>query len=142
MTFGDIVPRLRSLTRQPIAGLGAGNSVRVLRILRRNFFAQVTFELGAGSCCWNGRQRSGVGLGSPVVNFINILRTILWYKSDLRSFFHLHVTRKKLPKRLLFEKCASKMLRKLTPGAKPYEPSCPVGVKFKIQILRQPCLKS
>ncbi len=31
------------------------------------------------------------------------------------AFFYLHVTREKLPKRLLYEKCAHKMLMKLTP---------------------------
>jgi len=36
-------------------------------------------------------------------------------KLTSHSFFYLHVTREKLPKRLLYEKVARKMLMKLTP---------------------------
>ncbi len=51
----------------------------------------------------------------PVVNFINILRVNFKYKSLFSSFFYLHVTREKLPKRRLYKKFAQKMLMKLTP---------------------------
>jgi len=52
---------------------------------------------------------------SPVVNFFNILHTIFLYESLFGSFFFLHVTREKLPKRCSYKKFARKMLMKLTP---------------------------
>ncbi len=53
---------------------------------------------------------------TPGINFINkILLMHFSYKSALRSFFYLHVTREKLLKRLSYEKCVHKMLMKLTP---------------------------
>ncbi len=51
----------------------------------------------------------------PVVNFINILLAHFLYESASCSFFYLHENRENLPKRLLYEKCACKMLIKLTP---------------------------
>jgi len=48
----------------------------------------------------------------PVVNFINILRTCFFVWT---LFFYVHVTRKKLPKRHLYEKFACLTLMKLTP---------------------------
>jgi len=53
---------------------------------------------------------------SSTVNFINILRTHFSYESASRSIFYLHVTREKLPKRILYEKVVLKMLMKLTPA--------------------------
>jgi len=50
-----------------------------------------------------------------MVNLINILCLHFSYKSALRSFFHLHVTREKMPKRLSYKKIKRKMLMKLTP---------------------------
>jgi len=47
----------------------------------------------------------------PVVNFINILRRRLLYKSA----FYAIVTREKMRKALLYKKCTHKMLIKLTP---------------------------
>jgi len=52
----------------------------------------------------------------PGINFINVLRSHFSYKSALSSFFYLHVTREKLPKRLSYEKGVRKMLMKLTSG--------------------------
>ncbi len=49
-----------------------------------------------------------------MVNFIKILRANFTYESLIGSFFYLHVTREKLPKRHLYEKFAHKMLMKLT----------------------------
>ncbi len=48
-------------------------------------------------------------------NCINILRTNFLYKSLFGSFFYLHVTREKLPKRQSNKKFAHKMLKKLRP---------------------------
>jgi len=54
-------------------------------------------------------------LSQPMVNFINVLRANFFYKSLFGSFFYLHVTRAKLPKRHSYKKFARKMLMKLTP---------------------------
>jgi len=48
---------------------------------------------------------------TPVVNFINI-----FYERYFGSFFYIHVTREKLPKRRSYVKVARIMLVKLTPG--------------------------
>jgi len=53
---------------------------------------------------------------TPVVNFINILHTNFLYERRFSSFFYVHVTREKLPKRHSYKKFARKMLMKLTPG--------------------------
>jgi len=50
------------------------------------------------------------------VNFINILLANFSYESLSSSFFYLHETREKLPKRNLYEKFARKMLKKLPLG--------------------------
>jgi len=50
----------------------------------------------------------------PGVNFINILRTNFLYKCCFSSFFYIHVTREKLLKQHLHEKCVHKILMKLT----------------------------
>jgi len=50
----------------------------------------------------------------PGVNFINILLTNFSYKGHFGSFFYVHVTREKLPKRHSYEKFVRKMLMKLT----------------------------
>jgi hypothetical protein len=47
--------------------------------------------------------------------YAHILRT----KVLCEAFFYLHVTREKLPKKLLYKKGTHKMLMKLTPGADP-----------------------
>ncbi len=57
----------------------------------------------------------------PVVNFINILRTNFMYESLFGSFFYLHVTREKLPKRCSYLKFVCKMLIKLTPGCRCFD---------------------
>jgi hypothetical protein len=52
-----------------------------------------------------------------VVNFINILPKNSSYERLFGSFFHLNVTREKLPKKgRSYEKFAHQMLMKLTPG--------------------------
>jgi hypothetical protein len=58
--------------------------------------------------------RSAVVLLAAVVNFINILRAKFTYESLFGSFFYLHVTREKLPKRHSYVKFARKLLMKLT----------------------------
>jgi hypothetical protein len=50
------------------------------------------------------------------VNFISFLHTNFSYEHCFSSFFYVHVTRAKLPKRHLFKKFARKMLMKLTAG--------------------------
>jgi hypothetical protein len=52
---------------------------------------------------------------TPVVNFINILCANFTYKRLFSSFFYLHVTREKLPKRRSYKKFSHKMLMKLRP---------------------------
>ncbi len=54
---------------------------------------------------------------SILVNFINFL-----YEHRFSSFFYVHVTREKLPKRRSYEKFVRKMLMKLTPGHKTFWP--------------------
>jgi len=62
---------------------------------------------------------------TPVVNFINILRTN-FYTNVVSAAFSMYmqlekyvpVTREKLPKQCLYEMFALKMLMKLTPGLK------------------------
>ncbi len=54
----------------------------------------------------------------PGVNFINIVRAPFSYESLCAAFFYLHVTREKLPKKILYEKGAPKTLMKLTPEVK------------------------
>jgi len=44
-----------------------------------------------------------------LVNFINILRTNFLYECRFGSFFYVHVTREKLPKRCSYEKFACKI---------------------------------
>jgi len=53
---------------------------------------------------------------TPGLNFINILRTIFLYESCFGSFFYVHVTRGKLPKRRSYKKSVRKTLMKLTAG--------------------------
>jgi len=55
-------------------------------------------------------------MGKAAVNFINILRANFTYENLFGSFFYLHVTREKLPKRHLYEIFLGKMLIKLAPG--------------------------
>ncbi len=57
-----------------------------------------------------------IKLWRPLVNFINILHENFMYESLFSSFFYLHVTSKKLPKRCLYKKFEHKMLMKLTPS--------------------------
>jgi len=52
---------------------------------------------------------------TPVVNFINNLRTNFLYKHRFGSFFYVHVTREKLWESIWYEKFAYKMLMKLAP---------------------------
>jgi len=49
------------------------------------------------------------------VNFINVLNSSFLYKHHFGSFFYVHVTREKLPKRRSYKKCAQKTFMKLTP---------------------------
>jgi hypothetical protein len=53
---------------------------------------------------------------TPGVNFINILFPRFLYKILAPKITKPNVTREKLPKRLAYEKCACKMLMKLTAG--------------------------
>jgi len=59
---------------------------------------------------------------TSVVNFINFLQaafTQIFFrqkKSKAKAFFYLHITKEKLPKRLLYEIGVRKMLMKLTPA--------------------------
>ncbi len=57
-------------------------------------------------------------MGNAGINFINTKWTNFLFERHFGSFLHLHVTRKKLPKRLLYEKFARLTLVKLTPGIK------------------------
>jgi len=50
----------------------------------------------------------------PMINFINILGLHFSYESALRSFFYLNVTRERLQKRLLYEKCWWNIWLKIT----------------------------
>jgi len=51
---------------------------------------------------------------TPVVNFINILRTNFSYEHHFGSFFCVHVSREKLLKRCSYKKFARLTLMKLT----------------------------
>ncbi len=71
------------------------------------------------------------------VNFIiNILHTNFSYERCFGSFFYIHVTRGKLPKQCLYEKCARKTLMKLTGTGKNKFCSTrrSAGVPFLIQV--------
>ncbi len=48
-------------------------------------------------------------------HFIDILRMNFLYECHFSSFFYVHVTREKLPKRRSYVKFTRKMLMKLTP---------------------------
>jgi len=52
---------------------------------------------------------------TPIVNFINIKRTNFLYDRRFGSFYHVHVTRKNLPKQRSYKKFALITLMKLTP---------------------------
>ncbi len=60
---------------------------------------------------WQCGPVSPIWLPTPVVNFINMLRTIFSYEHCFSSFFYVHVTKRK---RRSYKKFAHKMLMKLT----------------------------
>ncbi len=58
---------------------------------------------------------------TPAVRyFINILHTIFLYERSFGSFFHVNVTKEKLPKWRLYKKVVHKMLMKLTPAVRDF----------------------
>jgi hypothetical protein len=52
------------------------------------------------------------------------------------TFFYLHVTREKLPKRLSYEKGSRKMLKRLTPAALSFSMPSINSIKFETPDLR------
>ncbi len=56
---------------------------------------------------------------TPVVNFINILRTNISYECSFGSFFYVYVTREKLPKPHFCKQFVRNMLMKLTLECRP-----------------------
>jgi len=59
---------------------------------------------------------NGSDIKLPGVNFINILCTNFLYECCFGSFFYIHVTREKLPKRHLYKKFVRKILMKFKVG--------------------------
>ncbi len=68
-----------------------------------------------------GTADVGADTVTPVVNFINILRTNFSYKHSFGSFSLVTCTYKKLPKWRLYKKFVCKMLMKLTAGLRGLE---------------------
>ncbi len=75
---------------------------------RRSFVKNLPLRLPSNRCSRFFQQ--------PTVNFINIIQVGFCTKRRFGSFFYMHVTRKKLPKQLLYKKPARIMLMKLTPS--------------------------
>jgi len=72
-----------------------------------------------------------VGEISPCVNLTNIIHELFLYKSLFGSFFYLHVTREKLPKKCSYKKFLRKMLMKLTLG-EPLDKVADIIFKLKL----------
>ncbi len=77
---------------------------------------------------------------SPIVDFINILRTNFLYELCFGSFALVTCRQKKLPKRSSYKKFVCKMLMKLTPRS--YKKTLQILAKIKTTYPQSLCPKS
>jgi len=91
-----------------------GSEPARLRIVLHHPFGQDGFHQGLP--LGPARTTSSTGPGPCGQFHQHFTHTFFVRKYFAQLFFYLHVTREKLPKRLSYEKCACKMLMKLTPG--------------------------
>jgi hypothetical protein len=91
-------------------------------ILKADFSNQIVFECSLRfiifwqKICTQMLLKSVGEIDSSGQFHQHFMQAFFVQKCFAKLFFHLHVTREKLPKRLLYKKGACKILMELTPG--------------------------